>query len=100
MASMIELGLRTPNKPVGLQFPSISRGAARTAWPWTRSILTANTTDAIFEQIYLITDNDIKNAYFHICVILNTVKKKMLKQLAAKISYRNNNPSDLKQNID
>ena len=60
------------NKPVGLQFPSISRGPARTARPKTKSIPTANTADAIFEQIYLVIDNDIKNAYFHIRIILNT----------------------------
>ena len=71
------------NKPVGLQFPSISRGAVRTARPRTSSVPTANTADEIFEQIYPIIDNGIKNAYFHIRVILNTVKKKMLKQLAA-----------------
>ena len=29
-------------------------------------------------------------------VILNTVKKKMIKQVAARILCRNNNPSDLK----
>ena len=65
------------NKPVGLQFSSISRGTARTAWPRTTSIPTANTADVIFQQMYLIIDNHIKNAFFHICVILNTVKKKM-----------------------
>ena len=32
--------------------------------------------------------------------ILNTVKKKMLKQLVARILYRNNDPSDLQQNLD
>ena len=36
------------NKPVGLQFPSISRDAARTARPRTTSLPTANTADAIF----------------------------------------------------
>ena len=80
-------------KPVGLQFPSISRGAARTVRPRTKLVPTANTADAIFEQIHLIIDSDIKNAYFHIRVILNTVKKKMLKQLAAGILYGNNNPT-------
>ena len=33
-------------------------------------------------------------------VILNTVKKKRLKQLAVQVLYRNNNPSDLQQNLD
>ena len=61
------------NKPIGLQFPSISKGAKRTQWPRKTSALTSNTADSIFEQIYLITENDIKNAYFDICVILNTV---------------------------
>ena len=84
------------NKPFGLQFPSISRVAARTPRPRTTSEPTANTAIAIFEQIYLIINKDIKNAYFHVHVILNTVKKKML-QLAGEILYRNNNPSDLKQ---
>ena len=35
------------NKPGGLQFPSISRGAARTAWPRTISVPSANTADAV-----------------------------------------------------
>ena len=30
-----------------------------------------------FEQIYQVIDNDIKNAYFYIRVILNTVRNKM-----------------------
>ena len=88
------------NKSIGLQFPSISRGAARTVRPIAKSVPTANTADAIFDQIYLIIDNDIKNPYFHAPVILNTVKKKMLKQLSARILYRNNNPYNLQQNID
>ena len=88
------------NKPVGLQFPSTSRSATKTARHRTTSVPSANTADAIFEQIYLIIDKNIKNAYIHIRVILNTVKKKMLKQLPARILYRNNNPSDLKQNLD
>ena len=65
------------NKSVGLQFPPTS--VTRTARPRITSVSTANTAKAIFEQIYLIIDKNIKNAYFHICVILNTVKKKMLK---------------------
>ena len=55
--------------------------------------------DAIIEQIHQIIDNDIKNAYFHIRVILNTINKKLLKQIAAQILYRNGNPSDLQQNV-
>ena len=39
------------NKLVGAQFPSISRGAARTAQPRRTSVPTVNTADAIFEQI-------------------------------------------------
>ena len=31
-----------------------------------------------FEQIYQVIDNDIKNEYFYIRVILNTVRNKML----------------------
>ena len=54
------------NKLVGLQFPSISRGVARTAQPKTTSVPTANMVYANLEQIYLIIDNGIKNAYFHI----------------------------------
>ena len=42
------------------------------------SVPTVNMANAIFEQILLISDNDIKNAYFYIRVILNTVKKKCL----------------------
>ena len=84
------------NKLVGLQFPSISRVASRTAWPGTQSVPTANTTDTIFEQIHLINGNYIKNAYFHERVILNTVKKKILKHLAD----RNNDCSNLQQNLD
>ena len=87
-------------KLVVSQFPSISRGKARTARTRTASAPTDNTDDAIFEQIYLIIDNDIKNACFHICVILNTVKKNLLKQLAVRILYRINDHSDLKQNLD
>ena len=52
------------NNPVGLQFLSISRGAARTAWPRTTSVSTANTTNAIFEQSYLISDKGIKMHIF------------------------------------
>ena len=55
--------------------------------------------DAIIEQSHRIIDNDIKNAYFHIRVILNTINKKLLKQIAAQILYRNGNPSDLQQNV-
>ena len=55
--------------------------------------------DAIIEQIHRIIDNDIKNAYFHIRVILNTINKKLLKQIASQILYRNGNPSDLQQNV-
>ena len=47
--------------------------------------------DAIFKQIDLIIDNDINNAHFHIRVI---------KQVAARILHRNNNPSDFQQNLD
>ena len=83
------------NKPVGLKFPSISRGLARTSRPRTTSVPTDNTTDVIFEQIYLFSDNIIKNVYFTICVILNTFTKKTLKQQAAQMLYRNNYPSDL-----
>ena len=54
------------NKLVGLQFPSISRGVARTAQPKTTSVPTVNMADPNLEQIYLIIDNGIKNAYFHI----------------------------------
>ena len=64
------------NKRVVLQFPSNSRGLARTARARTTSVPTDKTADMIFEQIYLISDNIIKNAYFHIYVILNTVTKK------------------------
>ena len=88
------------NKSVGLQFPPTSRSVTRTARPRITSVSTANTAKVIFEQIYLIIDKNIKNAYFHICVILNTVKKKCLNNLPARILYRNNNPSDLKQNLD
>ena len=55
--------------------------------------------DAIIEQIRRIIDNDIKNAYFQIRVILNTINKKLLKQIASQILYRNGNPSDLQQNV-
>ena len=78
------------NKPVGLQFPSISQRTGRNVQPRIKSVPTTNATDPIFEQIYLIIDNNIKNEYFHICVILNTVKKKMLKQLAVQILHKNN----------
>ena len=63
------------NKPVGLQFTSFSRCAARTARPKTKSVPTASKANAIFEQIHRIIDNDIKNACFCASVILNTVKK-------------------------
>ena len=88
------------NKPVGLQFPSINRVASRNAWPGTKSVPTANTTDTIFEQIHLINGNYIKNVYFHERVILNTVKNKTLKQLADRILYSNNDSSNLQQNLD
>ena len=88
------------NKPVGLQFPSISRVASRTAWSGTKTVPTANTTGAIFEQIHLINGNYIKNVYFHERVILNTVKKKILKQLADRILNSNNDSSNLQQNLD
>ena len=83
------------NKPIVLRFPSISRCAAWTAWPRTKSVPTPNTAVAIFEQIHLIVNNDIKSAFFHIRVILKAVKNKMVKQLAAQVIYRNNNPSNL-----
>ena len=38
------------NKPFGLQFSSISRGAAGTAQHRTTSVPTANTAGGIFEQ--------------------------------------------------
>ena len=71
MVSIIELGMWTliDLKPVSLQFPSVSRGAARAGWPRTESIPNANTADAIFEQIHLIIDN----SNFHIRVILNPI---------------------------
>ena len=81
------------NKPAGLRFPSISRGTTRTTWPRTKPVPATNTADVTFEQIHLLNYNDNKNAYFLICEILNTVKKKRLKQLAPPILYRNNNPS-------
>ena len=89
---------RDINKLVRLQFPSISRGTSRYAWPRTKSVPTANTADAIFEQIRPIINTDFKNAYFHFRVIVNTAKTEMLKQLAARILYRNNNPFDLQRN--
>ena len=39
---------------VGLQFPSINRGVARTAWPRPTSVPAAKTAYAFFEQTYLI----------------------------------------------
>ena len=62
------------NKLVALQFLLISRGAAKIARSIT-TVPTTNTPDATFEQIYLIIDGDIKNAYFHIHAITNTVRK-------------------------
>ena len=47
------------NKPVVLQLPSVSTVIARTTRPRTKSVPTANTTDAIFELIHLIIGNDI-----------------------------------------
>ena len=88
------------NKPVGLQLSSISRGAARTAPPRPKSVPTADTADVTFEQIQQIIHNDIKNTYFHIHVILNIVEKKMLKQVADQVLYRNNNPSHLQHNLN
>ena len=54
----------------------------------------------LIEEIYRIIDNDIKNAYFHIRVILNAVKNKLKKQVVARILYMKNNPPDSKQNLD
>ena len=54
------------NKPVGLQFPSNSRGLARTARPRTTLVHTDNTADVIFEQIYLISDNQ-KCIFSYLC---------------------------------
>ena len=67
------------NKSVGFHLPSISKCVDKTVWRRTKSVPTVNTADANFEQIDKINDNDIKNTYFHIRVILKTVKKKMLK---------------------
>ena len=50
MVSVLKLGVKDTNKPFGLQFSSISRGAAGTAQHRTTSIPTANTADGIFEQ--------------------------------------------------
>ena len=50
------------NKHVSLQIQSTSTGAAKTARLRTTSVPTANMDDAIFEQIYLIIDNNLKNA--------------------------------------
>ena len=38
------------NKPVGLQFPSISKGTARTARFRTKSVPTSNRADAILKK--------------------------------------------------
>ena len=77
------------NKPAGLRLAELKLELHD-------PVPATNTADATFEQIYLIIDNDIKNAYFVIFEILNTVKKIMLKQLASPILYRNNNlPSGL-----
>ena len=54
---------------------------------------------SIFEQINLVVDNYIKNANFCICVIVNAVKRRMLKQLASRNLYGKNHLSDLKQNL-
>ena len=48
------------NELVGLQFQSVSKGAARTARSRTTAVHTANTAYAIFEQVYLVINNDIK----------------------------------------
>ena len=48
-------------------YTCIRRGAARTVWPRTTSVPAGDTADVIFEQIYLIIDNDIK-IYFFISV--------------------------------
>ena len=54
---------------------------------------------SIFEQINLVVDNYIKNANFCICVIVNTVKRKILKQLASRNLYGKNHLSGLRQNL-
>lgn len=54
---------------------------------------------SIFEQINLVVDNYIKNAKFCIYVIVNTVKRRMLKQLASRNLYGKNHLSDLNQNL-
>ena len=92
---MIELGMRT----LIILLVSIFHQLAEVQLSRTKLILIANMFDAIIEQIHRIIDNDIKNAYFHIRVILNTINKKMLKQIAAQILYRNGNRCDLQQNV-
>ena len=89
------------NKPIGLQLPSISRTSARAERPRNnfRSNIN-NNADEILKKIYHIVENDIQNAYFHIRIILNSIKKKVLKQIATRILYRYNNSHDLKENLD
>ena len=53
-----------------------------------------------FLDIRPIINTDIKNASFHFRVIPNTAKTEMLKQLAVRILYRNNNPFDLQRNLE
>ena len=77
--------------PIGKLFPPIPRFASRSEHPRSRqnNILNINSVDEFFSFVTNILNSDIKNAYNQIRIKLNTLKKKTLKAIVAKILQMN-----------
>ena len=91
-----------PEAPVGTQLPPLERFHQRTVRIRSRrnkNII--NNVQTFFNKINDLLNNDIKNAYYHIRVLLNNINKKLLRKIAAEIIHNGNqiqqNPKNFHQ---
>ena len=77
--------------PIGTLFPPIPRFSSRSEHPRScrNNIGNINSVDDFFSFITNILNSDIKNAYNQIRIKLNTLKKKTMKSIVAKILQMN-----------
>ena len=73
--------------PIGTLFPPIPRFSSRSEHPRScrNNIGNINSVDDFFSFITNILNSDIQNAYNQIRIKLNTLKKKTMKSIVAKV---------------
>ena len=79
------------DRPIGLMFPSIPRSRERVVRSRRNrnNHLSNNSTEDFFNNVSSILKNNLKNAYYTIRVMLNNIKKNLLKSIAASIIQNN-----------